>query len=193
MKAVIKAGAPAALKTPALIVFLSAEDQPSLPGRPELAGLAGLIGPRLKQGDFKAKHLEALVLFPEGKKGPERIILVGMGPAKEIDPAKIRQASAKGVQAARELGLDSAAVLMPAIPGAADPQAAAETVMLGAFLGGYDFDELKTKEEDKKKPLRSLTLVRTGTMSYPAASYGVSTGKSRLKGEASFGELKPPF
>ena len=28
-------------------------------------------------------------------------------------------------------------------------------------------------------------------MNYPAASYGVSTGKRRLMGEASFGELNP--
>lgn len=158
----LKTADPSEIRTPALVVFLFSEDDADLGGRPDLGGLKPVIGPRLKAGDFKADYLNTLTLFPGASSGPERIILVGLGPEKKYGREKLRSASAKGAQSARDFGVSEAALALP--PGRAGLEAAdaaAEAVVLGARLGLYDYSELKTKNNDKKKkPLKSLTVVR---------------------------------
>ena len=164
MKVNLKTADPAEIKTQALIVFIFAEDRPGLARRPELAGIEGLISPRLKAKDFTARHLSLLTLFPEHRPGPERVILMGLGPEKEYSPDKLRPAAAKAAQAARDLALKEASLILPpGRPGLDDMAVIAETAALGARLGMYQYDELKTNDQDKKKPLRSLTLIRTET------------------------------
>ncbi len=160
MKIIWKQTDPAGVKAPALIVFLFSEDKADLKDRPELSGLKQVIGPRLKAGDFSAKHLATLTLFPELPAGPQRILLVGLGAAKDFKLEKFRTAAAKGLQASRDLGVKSAALVLPPVPeNQALPAALAETAALGARLGQYEFGELKTSDNDKKKPVEAVTIV----------------------------------
>ena len=155
MKIVVKTADPVAFKTQALAVFLFTDDQPSLAGREELQGLADLIAPRLKSKDFTAKHLSTLKLFPSSTAGPQRVILVGLGDKKDFDSGKLRPAAAKAVQEMEGSQASSGAILLP--PG--EMPDLAEAAALGARLGQYKFNELKTKNENNKKPLQTLTLI----------------------------------
>lgn len=160
MKITVKAGDPAAIKSQALAVFLFDDEKQALKDRPELAGLKTVIEPRLKNGDFKGEHLKTLVLFPEIKDGPERIILVGLGSRKEYSAEKIRTASAQAVNTAQELKLNELNLSFP-------PQreeftavdVTAEAMALGVFLGGYRFMEYKTRDRDKFKPLARASFI----------------------------------
>ncbi|MBW2084813.1 MAG: leucyl aminopeptidase [Deltaproteobacteria bacterium] len=151
---------PVGVKTPALIVFLFSDDKPGLRRRPELAGLKHLISPRLKTKDFTGDHLSVLGLFQEIKRGPERLILVGLGPEKEHGPEKLRSAAAKAAQAARDFNLQEAAMLLPPKwENLKNPEELAEVTALGVRLGLYRYDELKTRDKDKAGLLRHMTLV----------------------------------
>ncbi|MEW6264309.1 MAG: leucyl aminopeptidase [Thermodesulfobacteriota bacterium] len=164
MKVTVKAADPAGLKIPALLVFLFSEDQPDLSARPELAGFKPLIAPRLESKDFQADHLNTLTLFPEARPGPERVILAGLGPEKELTSAKLRAAAAKAAQTARDHGLAAAALLAPPARGPlADTAETAEHAVLGAFLGLQQFNELKTEAKEKKAPLKSLLVLPAET------------------------------
>lgn len=159
MKIAIENTNPLKINTPAMIVFLGSDDQSNLESRPDLAELARFLTPRLTAGDFKAKHLDLLTLFPDGA-GPQRLILVGLGPDADWSPPRLREAAAKGVRTAMDLKVEEAAVLLPPVRGKLnDPAQVAEYVTLGSILGQQDLGELKTKEKDKKKPLSVVTLV----------------------------------
>ncbi|MEW5722519.1 MAG: leucyl aminopeptidase [Thermodesulfobacteriota bacterium] len=179
MKITLKKADPAGHKTPALIVFLFSDDKPDLAGRPELEGFKGIIQPRLESREYRAKHLSLLTLYPESKAGPERLILMGLGKAKDCDPVRLRQAAAKGVKAARGKGLASASLLLPPAQGrVAGTEAAAEAVALGAGLGLYSFDEFKTKNQaGRKKPFKALTLLRTEGRAGDKIQAAVKTGE----------------
>jgi leucyl aminopeptidase len=160
MKIQLKTADPAGLASQALLVFLFTDDTPALTKRPELAGLKDYISPRLRKRDFTAKHLNVMTLFPEVKGGPERIVLVGLGAAKEFSPAKLRAAAAKGVQTVQELRRWEACLLLPPAPEKLlDPTILVEAAVLGAWLGQYSFAELKSKDEEAKKPLQHLTVL----------------------------------
>lgn len=165
MKAVFKGVNAAEVKSEALVVFLFSDDKAALSGRPELDGLKKYISPRLKAGDFKGKHLGVLPLFPQISEGPDRIILVGLGEKKDCDGVCIRQASSKAAKALQDLGIEKAALLIPPVTNKVDAaETVAEAVLLGARLGMYSFDELKSNSEKKKK-LQSLTLIKNGALS----------------------------
>ena len=177
MKISLKTTDPAALKTPALIIFIFTEDKKNLDGRPELNGLKNVLGPRLS-GDFSAKFLSVLPLFLPPKLGPERIILVGLGDEKDYSPARLRTAAARAAQETREMSLRSAALLLPPRRGNMDtPEEIAENAALGVRLGMYQFNELKTKGLDGKKPLGSLTLIRSEPMDANRIKQAVETAR----------------
>ena len=160
MKIQLKNADPAGVASQALLVFLFSDDTPALKSRPELAGLKDQISPRLRKRDFVAKHLNVMTLFPEVKGGPERIVLVGLGKAKEFSPLKLRAAAAKGVQTVQELQRWEACLSLPPAPGQQiEVPVLVEAAVLGALLGQYNFMELKTKDEDAKKPVQRLTVV----------------------------------
>ena len=178
MKVTLKTASPAEHRTPALIVFLFSEDKPGLADRPELAGLSDWISPRLKNKDFKASHLAVRTLFPSGDAGPERVILVGLGAAKDFTPARLRSAAAKGVRTAQDFKASSAALVLP--PAKAPlglPEQIMETAVLGARLGSYKFLELKTKEAKKFKPLGALQIIPGQDLSSGAARSAAQAAK----------------
>ncbi|MBW2091757.1 MAG: leucyl aminopeptidase [Deltaproteobacteria bacterium] len=164
MKIDIKVVDPAVFKTPALIVFLFSDDKPGLRKRPELSGLKALINPRLKSRDFTANHLAVLGVFQEIKKGPARLILVGLGSEQNYEREKLRSAAAKAAQAARDFNLKEAAILLPPKrKNLNNLKELAEITALGVRLGLYKYDELKTREREKGKGkgLDSITLIPT--------------------------------
>ena len=163
MKLEFKIADPAVFKTPALVIFLFSDDKPGLRKRPELKGLKRVINPRLKAGDFTAEHLAVLGLFQEIEGGPERLILVGLGPERNYGPEKLRAAAAKAAQSASGYNLEETAVLLPPQwKGLENPEEVTGITALGLRLGLYRYDELKTRNKGKTKPVHKITLIATG-------------------------------
>ena len=182
MNITVKKGDPAATKGKALAVFLCLEDVKALGRRNELAGLAPVIGPRLKQKDFEPKPAAVMTLFPEMAAGPERLILVGLGPEKKLTMETVRRAAAKVVLAAQELRLAELAVLLPPLWKESDRlEDLAENVILGAGLGNYRFSELKSRKEDVKDPIRRLTVLEALGRSLPKIRAAIQPAEITLQ------------
>src|SRR5213594_1695490 len=54
----------------------------------------GAIRSLLRQGDFRGRFLETVVLYPRGLK-TKRLILVGLGPRAALDTRRVRLAAAQ--------------------------------------------------------------------------------------------------
>ena len=173
MSILLKKTDPAKFDTPALILFLFEDDKSTLTNRPELKPFKTMISKRLKAGDFSGKALSTLVLFLHPG-GPERVILVGLGKKADCKYETLRAAAAKGVRTARAHKLESAAMLLPP----AEDDALAETAegaALGAALGLYNFEELKSSDPDEKKPFKSVTILHDVTKGLAAFKKAVES------------------
>ena len=171
----IHGGDPAGLNVPLLATALPA-------GGPLPRVLAtvdrvtgGGMSRALKSRDFKGARDETLVLYGKGK-GPERVMLVGMGPT--VSATGIGRAAAVAGRKANAMGVQRAAFWV------ANPDAAAvENAALGASLGAWEYRELKTLPpvSERPKPLVSMTIVVPAVDA--AARAGLAAGKAIAEGQ----------
>lgn len=140
--------------------------------------LSGQITSLIKGGDFKGKSNEIAVLYPSGKLPAQRVILVGLGKPEKFTVEAARQASATAAKKARDLGVTHLhSVVHGAGAGGLSPESAAQAVVEGTILGLYRFLELKTKREDIKPDLTSLTLVEFDASRQAALESGATVGQ----------------
>ena len=157
----INFAAPSAPKTGALVVGVLAKGALSAAA----AELDNATGGALKRaidasgGRFTGKKGQLLdVLAPQGIPNP-RVLLVGMGEAKEVSHNDLEEAAAGAVAHLSASGVAEAAILLgddKDLPGAAERAA---RYALGATLRSYRFDKYKTTEPAEKKPsLKKLSI-----------------------------------
>src|SRR5690349_9270169 len=101
-------------------------------GVPKGAPEANLSARVVEEEDVGAKAGRTAVLY--GPEGPRRIVLVGLGPADEIDADAVRTAAAAVAEATQRVGGSLAWILDDSLPH--DEQARA--VVDGLLLGSYD-------------------------------------------------------
>ncbi|MFH0945905.1 MAG: M17 family peptidase N-terminal domain-containing protein, partial [Planctomycetota bacterium] len=71
---------------------------------PKISGATGEIAAKLlRRKEWTAKFRSTVLLY--GKQGDERLLLVGLGPAKEVDAEKVRRAAALAHKKAKGLKL----------------------------------------------------------------------------------------
>ena len=121
--------------------------------------MGGRISAVLKRGDFRGKLCETLLLFPDADSGleAERVLLVGVGKAEDLDLEKVRRAAATAVRQASSLRLTGLATTLHHVElatGGISPTDAGRAVAEGLVLGAYVFDELKSHEENGEAPVR---------------------------------------
>ena len=157
----ISFAAPTPPKTGALIVGVLAKGVLSTAA----AELDKTTGGALKRaidasaGRFTGKKGQLLdILAPQGVSNP-RILLVGMGEAKELGVNDLEEAAASAVTHLSYSGVTEAAILLgddKDLPGTAQRAA---RYALGATLRCYRFDKYKTTEPADKKPsLKKLSI-----------------------------------
>lgn len=136
-----------------------------LEGTRTLAGAAkavdrvagGAISAALASKDFRGRHLENIVLYPS-KGRAKRILLVGLGRARDLTADRVRAVAALSAGRARDLEAGTlASVVYGAGAGGVDPARAAHACAEGSVLGHYRFTEYRT--DDTRPPLRSITFL----------------------------------
>jgi len=120
--------------------------------------LGGALGRLYASGDFTGKKGEAALLHPDGP--ADRVLLVGLGEAKEFVPSQVREASATAARRARAIGARTAALYLTAealelVAARAAGQAMAE----GAAFGAWDFIELRRREDDERPLLERMEIL----------------------------------
>jgi leucyl aminopeptidase len=96
-----------------------------------------------------------LVPAPDGV-AAKNVALVGVGPAKDVNPDSLRRAAAALVRTARS-ARSVATTIAEAAPASVDRSDAVAAVAEGAALGGYQF--LRYKKNGKRIALSSLVLL----------------------------------
>jgi leucyl aminopeptidase len=127
---------------------------------PEAAGeLESALGGRLAQVAGEEQVAEAVgrtaVLHPDGEVGARRVVVVGLGPADEVDADALRTAAARVAAAAERVGGSLAWLLDESLELPAADQARA--IVDGLLLGGYDPG--RWKRDAKELPFDQLVLI----------------------------------
>jgi leucyl aminopeptidase len=114
-------------------------------------GTGGALSRVFSSGDFTGKKDEVAVVYPSGPAA--RVLLVGLGKAEEIDRGMIRRAAAVAAKRARSLGVPRAAFHLPSEARAkVSPADAAQALAEGLAQGAWQYNEMKRRDEDSKKP-----------------------------------------
>jgi len=110
------------------------------------AMLGGAVKRLLAAGDLKGNLKDEVVLYG-GKRGPHRVVLLGVGSAGEYDAEQVRRFAARAVRVAERVGVTEVALLLDGFGttlGGTLGQAAAE----GAVLAAWRFTELRQPPEE---------------------------------------------
>src|SRR5262252_8284419 len=98
----------------------------------------GSISALFEREDFRARFLETAVLYPRGLASP-RVILVGLGPASELDPRRVLQAGATLARRARDLRVTALVTAAPELESGVAPAWVTQAFCEGLVLGNYRF------------------------------------------------------
>ena len=110
----------------------------------------------LRTGEFKAALGETLLLHgPAGLKA-ERLLLVGLGRSKDLDPGAVRKGAGVAVRTAKARAVRELAIVFPEDRALSDEpldtlpcEAVARALAEGAELAGPDYDTYRTHREDR--------------------------------------------
>jgi len=122
----------------------------------------GTLGIRVRRvielGDFRGKHDEASIFYPEKSLPFGRLVLVGLGEQKKLRTETLRRAGAIAAKKAHAMKARSLVFFLPHLSLRADE--IAEALVEGATLGLYRYDKYRTKsEEDNTSRVDTLTVV----------------------------------
>jgi leucyl aminopeptidase len=110
--------------------------------------LGGLVKSILDAEGFQGKPAQVTHLHAVGRLPATRLVVVGLGPRRELTLEGVRRAAAAGVRRARDLGARTVAVelLGDRLPVRQRAQALVE----GAILGTYAFDRYKREPNERR-------------------------------------------
>jgi len=106
--------------------------------------------------EFSGKTNSTRLIHTLGKLPAERLLLVGLGKKADLDDERLRQAAGNAIQALRSARVASFAT---ALHLAGRLETALEAVCEGTLLGGYCFDQYKTKDRDERFGFEGMTLL----------------------------------
>lgn len=163
----------AGLQTPLLAVFAvdisigpDAEPLPTLLTTSD--AVTGAVGRLLPGGEFKATLGETLLVHGPGGLKAERLLIVGLGKAKKLNPDQVRKGAGAGVRFLKPRGLREISIAFPEDKALSDERLeelpcgpTARALMEGAELADPDYDTYKTDRKDKSISL--LTVVAADT------------------------------
>ncbi len=109
---------------------------------------------------FRGKKNQSLSMVAPGDGGLDRLLLVGLGKAGDIDALRMQALGGQIYAALGNQGHKAATVVVDALDGCSTaPAELAAELALGAQLRSYRFDKYMTREKDEDKPsLQTLTI-----------------------------------
>jgi leucyl aminopeptidase len=122
--------------------------------------MGGVIRPIVEEEGFKGKPQQTVLVHTQGKLPSKRILLIGLGPEKDVNPADLRHVAAKAAKAARAAGAKTIAIALPA--SLADERAV-QFAAEGVLLGRYRFDRYLSAEDTRRPDLlETATIIGAG-------------------------------
>jgi len=155
MKIDVISAAPLKHATPALIIGCCEDYRGELFDSCDKA-LDGCLSRLAESGEFRGKAGSTRLIHTQGKLPAERLLLAGLGKRNKLDDERLRQAAGSAVQALRGARVSSFAT---ALHLSAASDSALEAVCEGTVLGGYTFDQYKTKNLEDRFSFEGMTLL----------------------------------
>ncbi len=159
-----------AAKAPADLLVVNLFEGPKKPGGAAAAidkATRGQLSAYLKDGDFKGKPNETLLLRPTRGVKARRVLVVGLGKKKHFILDRVRQAAGTAAQTARGLGVTHVVSVLHGVgeggagEGGISAAEAAQALVEGTRLGGYAFSLYKSRKKSDSKPISQLTIVES--------------------------------
>jgi leucyl aminopeptidase len=120
--------------------------------------LGGAVHERIRNGDFKGRAGETLLLFGGARGATRRVVLIGLGDEAKLDADGVRQAAGRAIQAATGRRARAVAFVLPTTR-SLRPADAARAAAEGAVLGSYRSDRWKTHADAKPVALARCVLL----------------------------------
>ena len=155
MKIDVSTVSPHKQATPALVIgcFEDAKDELFVTCD---AALDGCLERLMVSREFWGKPNSTILIHTMGKLPSERLLLVGLGKKREMNAERLRTAAGNAVKALRVARVASFATVLPLAGGA---ETALDAVVTGTLLGGYAFEQYKTKSREELFSVASMTLL----------------------------------
>ncbi|MEP7029231.1 MAG: leucyl aminopeptidase, partial [Candidatus Eisenbacteria bacterium] len=179
MQVQVRAGAAERVAADALVLGVF-EGTSRLTGAAQTVDKAagGGIARAMKSGDFTGKSGQWLALYPTVGRA-SRLLVVGLGNASDLNADRVRQTAGRAITQARQMGLKSVAwVAFGDGKSGVEGELAAQAVVEGAILGNYVFGGYLTQDKDRKRQVKSFTLVVPDRAKLAAAKRGAKRGES---------------
>jgi leucyl aminopeptidase len=121
--------------------------------------LGGSLADFMAEAEFEGKAGQALAVPTGGRLGVKAAVLIGLGTRAELTVDDFRTAGAALARRARKVA-SVATTLVDAVPESLERAAAAQALVEGVVLGGYQYLEYKT--EGKPSLLESVVVLARG-------------------------------
>ena len=157
MQIIYQAKAPGDAALDGLALFF-AEDKVAAPaGAP--AGVREAVAHAAKVKEFTGKSGQVQTLFPQNGK-VTRLVLVGLGAAKEVTREKLRRAAGTAGMTLAGINGTAAGVWLPKVPAGVAKDDVAVAMAEGLRLGAYKFTPYKNngKPKDGRKEVKKITV-----------------------------------
>ncbi len=137
----------------------------------------GQIAAAIDLGDFRGKSGETLLLYTQGRIPSPRVLVIGLGQAKDFDLEKARTTAGTAISALAHLGAKNAATILHGTGAGKLPvAAAAQAVAEASLLAAYRFDGYRAC--DQSHPLKKLTIIEIDRGKLKEARQGIQRGNS---------------
>ncbi|HUU50723.1 MAG TPA: leucyl aminopeptidase [Nitrospinota bacterium] len=156
------------------------EEEKRLKGKIEAIDkkLRGMIATAIKQGDFKGKFRQILVLPTQRLIPAKRVLLIGLGKKKEFKIEKLRQAAGTVARyiKAKALSNFSTIIYGKDVLGAPFDEMA-QAVTEGILLSLYELTRFKTEKDKDKKEIKEISLCEEEKRNIPKIKEGLRRGQ----------------
>ena len=153
--------------------------------------LGGVLSEMVANAEFRARIHEVLPIPAQGKVGPRRVILYGLGAPYDLDGQRVRSAHHELIRASRTWGYKRMAVLR------ADPLGmdTLKAVVEGCVMGTFEQRSRQTGAAPERREIAELVLTGFGTGRehevVAAQENGEATNRAREWQNAPGNELTP--
>jgi leucyl aminopeptidase len=171
------------VKTPLMVLHVFERDRKPVGFVEKVDSLyGGAISRVLDSVDFHGRKDETLVLYPQGKSSIERVLLVGVGKAKDHTVESVRRGVGTAIRVAERMGISELAISVGHVHHLSERMGnynAGLAAVQAALLAAWDFRQYKTVADDAPPPtpIESITLVAHDEKEFAEFERAVAYGR----------------
>lgn len=179
----IKSGSPEKQRTACVVVGVYESRKLSLPAELLDKAAHGQISELLRRGDMEGKAGNTLLLHKVPGTEADRILLVGLGKEREFREKEYRAAIATAVRTLNETGGFDGTLYLTELPvKKRDAAWRVRQAVMAAAETLYRFDQMKSKKDEVRRPLRKLTFCVERRGELATAEQGLMEGQAIAAG-----------